>query len=155
MSETIRAKEFIVVDDAGRERAKLGSAEGGVALEMGAADGANVTLAVDDGGATRLEFRSGSRTVRLVIDEHRAQIKLKNLDQPESCCGLTLDGAGAWVYAESTPDVGVRLLSNRGGNGSLLWISEECAEHGEAIVRTRYIHPNPKEDRTGGWCCDR
>jgi len=151
--DTIRAREFIVIDSEGRERAKLGAGDGAVRLEMGTGSGANMVLAVEDGGNARLEFRSGTRTIRVLIDQQRAQIKLRNNEAPESSCGLTLDGVGAWVHAEATPDVGVRILSNRGGEGTLVWLSEKRTEHGDPVVRTRCLHTDPREDSTS-WQSD-
>lgn len=151
MSESIRAKEFIVVDDTGRDRARFGCRDGAVSLDMAGASGANVVLAVDDAGNARFEFRSGPRTIRLLIDGQRVQVKLKNADVSQASCGLTLDAVGAWVYAESTPDIGLRLLSNNGGEAAVVWLSERGTDRGEPIVRTRYVRPNPREDSTSGW----
>ena len=151
MSDTIRAKEFIVVGDDGRERAKLGSYGDAVMLKLDSGGSSNITLAVDHGGSTCFEFRSGARTIRLLIDGHRAQIKLMDHANPVASCGLTIDDAGAWVYAEATPEVGVRMLSNRGGEGSSVWLAEKRTDDGEPIIRTRYMRPDAKEDSTGGW----
>jgi len=151
LSETIRAKEFIVVDDDGRERAKLGAFGDAVMLNMEGGRRSNISLTVNNGDSTSLEFRSGDRTIRLFIDGHRAQIKLVDHANPVASCGLTIDDAGAWVYAEATPEIGVRMLTNRGGEGSSVWLAEKRTEDGEPIVRTRYIRPEAKEDSTGGW----
>jgi len=151
LAESIRAKEFIVVDDEGHERATLGCRDGAVSLNMGRAGGPNVVLAVDDAGNARFEFRSGARSIRLLIDGQRAQIKLKNADAPQASCGLTLDAVGAWVYAESTPDIGLRLLSINGGQGAVVWLSEKGTDQGDPVVRTRCVRPNPREDSTSGW----
>jgi hypothetical protein len=120
-------------------------------LNMDGGGSSNITLAVDNGGSTCFEFRSGTRTIRLLIDGPRAQIKLMDHANPVASCGLTIDDAGAWVYAEATPEIGVRMLSNRGGEGTSVWLAEKRTDHGEQMVRTRYIRPEPKEDSTGGW----
>ena len=151
MSETIRAKEFIVVGDDGRERAKFGCYGDAVILNMDGKSSSNITLAVNNGGNSCFEFRSGTRTIRLLIDGHRAQIKLMDEGNPEASCGFTVDDAGAWVYAEATPEIGVRMLSNRGGEGTSVWLSEKRMDQGELFVRPRYLRPEPKEDSTGGW----
>lgn len=151
MSDTIRAKEFIVVDDDGRERAKFGSHDGGVILNMDGGANSHISLQVNHEGSTCFEFCAGARTIRLLIDGHRAQIKLTDHADPLASCGLTIDDAGAWVYAEATPEIGARMLSNRGGEGTSLWLAEKRTDHGEQLVRTRYIRPDAKEDSTGGW----
>lgn len=153
MPDSVRASEFIVTDENGRDRARLGTTADGVSLKMQGTgeDAPVVELVLAESGDAKLEFRSGGRTIRLLIDEHRAQIKLKNHESPESSCGLTLDGAGAWVSAEASPDIGVRVLSNHGGDGAVVWLSERTREDGEAIVRTRYVRPDPRDDATGGW----
>lgn len=152
MSETIRAKEFIVVDDSGRERAKFGAYGDVVTLNIDAGRSSSISLAVNHGeDSPCFELRSGDRTIRLVIDGHRAQIKIVDHTNPVASCGLTIDDAGAWVYAEATPEIGVRMLTNRGGVGSSVWLAERRTEDGEQVVRTRYIHPEAKEDSTGGW----
>lgn len=151
MSDTIRAKEFIVVDDDGRERAKLGSHGDGVILNMEGGGSSQISLSASHGGSTCFELRSGARTIRLLIDGNRAQIKLTDHANPVASCGLTIDDAGAWVFAEATPEIGARMLSNRGGEGTSLWLAEKRTDHGEQLVRTRYIRPDAKEDSTGGW----
>jgi len=154
VSETIRAKEFIVVDEQGRDRAKFGATEAGVSLEMANSGDARLSLSVSDSGHARLEIHSGTRMIRLLIDDHRATVKLKNDEQPASSCGLRLDGCGAWVYAEAAPDIGFRVLSNHEGRAASLWMSEKCSHRGESSVRTRYVRPNPSDDKLGAWTCD-
>ena len=153
MSDTIRAKEFIVVGDDGRERAKLGSCGDGVTLNLCGAGNSNITVAVDEAGNPRFEIRSGEKVIRLSIDGRRAQVKLTDHANPVASCGLTIDDAGAWVYAEATPDIGVRMLCNRGGEGTSVWLAEKRKDLGELMIRTRYIRPEVKEDSTGGWQC--
>lgn len=150
--DTIRAKEFIVVDEQGRDRGRLATHDGATVLEIGEAhSGANLSVRVEPQGNAKVELRSGNRTIRLLIDQDRVQVKLKNAEAPAASCGLTLDSVGAWVFAESTPDIGLRLLSNDGGNGALVWLSEKNADQGDTFVRTRYLRANPKEDATSGW----
>lgn len=151
LSDTIRAKEFIVVDDQGQERAKFGVDGTAVKLCMQGECGSHIGLALGDGNNASFEFCSGGRTIRLQIDRHRASLKLTDHADPVASCGLTIDSAGAWVYAEATPEVGVRLLSNRGGEGTSVWLAEKHTVDGEQAIQTRYIRPNLKEDCSGGW----
>lgn len=151
MSETIRAKEFIVVDDDGRERAKLGADGDAVMLKMNGGRSSHISLTVSKNDSTCFEVHSGNRTIRLFIDGHRAQVKLTDHADPVASCGLTIDDAGAWVYAEATPEIGVRLLSNRGGEGTSVWLAEKRTEDGEQMIQTRYLRPDAKEDSSGGW----
>ena len=152
MSDTIRAKQFIVVDDAGKDRAKLGMQNGAVGLELLADDGqVGAELQLSERGDTTLVLRTGHRSAELQINDHRVSLRLKDEAKTHSSCGMSVDDAGAWLSADANPDVGVRILSKNDGQVTSVWLSETFTENNQTYVRTRYLRPDPDSDEISSW----
>lgn len=153
MPDEIRAKRFVVVDDEGRRRAQLGVEGGGVGIELFAPDDDRpaVVLRLDDNGNTHLRLERRGRIAELQVSERKVSLKLSDESEVKSSCGLSVDEVGAWIVAEASPDVGVRILTKNDGQVTFLWLSETFAENDETYVRTRYLRADPREDKTSGW----
>ena len=157
MADEVRAKRFLVVDDDGNERAILGASGNGVALEfrLADADQPSVALQLSDSGEAHLALTRGDHTAEIKLGKQGASVKLTHNAEPKSSCGLTLDHTGAWVVAEATHDIGIRLLCRADETASSVWLSETFSDDGEPCVRTRYLRPDPAEDKTAGWRSNR
>ncbi len=153
MPDEIRAKRFVIIDDEGRRRAQLGMEDGGVALELFAPDEdlPAVVLRLEDNGNTHLRLKRQGRIAELQVSERKVSLKLSDEFDAKSSCGMSVDEVGAWMVAEASPDVGVRILSKNDGQVTFLWLSETFAENDETYVRTRYLRADPREDKTSGW----
>lgn len=153
MAQEIRAKRFVVVDDEGNERAVFGATSCGLSLEFrlpGAAEPA-VALQLSDDGDARLTLTRGDQTAEIKLGNQAASVKLCQAVEPKASCGLILDHTGAWVVAEATHDIGIRMLCRSDETASSVWLSETFPDAGETCVRTRYLRPDPAEDKAGAW----
>ncbi len=153
MPDEIRAKRFVIIDDEGRRRAQLGVEGGGVGLELFASDDdlPAVVLRLDDNGNTHLRLKRRGRIAELQVSEQKVSLKLSDELEAKSSCGMSVDEAGAWMVAEASPNVGVRILTKNDGQVTFLWLSETFTENDETYVRTRYLRADPREDKTSGW----
>jgi len=153
MSDVVRAKSFVVVDDEGRERARLGMDRDQVGLDLvGLGDNqASVTLRLGAGGDVRLKLARLEQVIDFHISEHNISVKLSTEGETKSGCGLTVDRAGAWLVAETNNEVGVRAFCRNDGTATSVWLSETSQQDGETCIRTRFIRPDPQADQTTAW----
>ena len=156
MSDVIRAKKFVVVDDEGRERATLGMNGDRVGLELFASGGDQpaITLQLLDNGDTRLKLIRRELTAELKLCEHDVSVELSNASTPKATCAMKIDSAGAWLVAEASDEVGMRVLSRNDGTSTSIWLSETFRDGKETGVRQRFLQPNPNNDKTGAWQTD-
>ena len=153
MSDEVKAKRFVVVDDDGNERAILGASGKGVALELRlpGTEHPAVALQLSDDGEAKLTMSRGDQVAEISLLKQRASVKLCQTNENQSSCGMVLDHTGAWVMAEATHDIGIRLLCRSDESASSVWLSETFPDGGETCVRTRYLRPDPSEDKAGAW----
>lgn len=152
MSEVIRASQFVVVDESGRERARLGMVSGRVGLELigPGEDSPCVELGLDDAGTGHLSLQRGPQRADLTVGESALSLRLSS-GSKKSACGMCVDDAGAWLVAEATQDLGVRVLCRNDGQGTSIWLSEACAQGDESCLHTRYLRPDPAQDKASQW----
>ena len=153
MSDEVRTRRLVIVDDAGNERAVLGFANKGVSLEFlqPGGDRPAVALQLLDNGEACLTLTHGNKTAEIKLAGRDASIRLMQSVEPKTSCAMRLDATGAWVVAEATHDVGARLLCRADESASSVWLSETFSDGGETCVRTRYVRPDPAEDKAGAW----
>ncbi len=151
MPNEIRATSFVVVDEEGNERARLGFFGNHVGLELLAHSSpvAVVSLGVNDDGNTHLRLEKEGLKAELQIGDHKVSLKLA--DKKGASCGMSVDDAGAWVVAEGSRHVGARLMSKNDGEVTFIWLSEKVKRDGEDYIRSRYIRTEPEEDEVSGW----
>jgi hypothetical protein len=152
MSNVVRASQFVVVDESGRARARLGMIGGRVGLELLALDedGPSVEVGLDESGTGQLRLRRGEQRAELTVGERSLSFRL-SCGSKKSACGMCVDDAGAWLVAEATEDLGVRILCRNDGQGTSVWLSESCEHGDETCVHTRYLRPDPGQDKASQW----
>lgn len=153
MADEVRAKRFVVVDDQGNERAILGMGSNGISLELrtAGADRPAVALQLADSGDVCLTMIRDEQTAEIRLSRQNASVRLTQTTDPKSSCAMILDEAGAWVVAEVTRDIGVRILCRNDGTATSVWLSETYCEGDETCVRTRFVRPDPADDKAGAW----
>lgn len=151
MPNEIRATSFVVVDEEGNERARLGVVGNHVGLELLAHGSpiAVVSLGVNEEGDMHLRLEKENLSAELQVGDHKVSLKLA--DKQGTSCGLSVDDAGAWVVAEGSPHVGARMMSKNDGEVTFVWLSEKVKRDGEDYIRSRYIRTEPQEDEVSGW----
>ncbi len=153
MPNEIRATSFVVVDEGGNERARLGLVGKQVRLELQAhgSSVAVVSLGVNEKGDAHLRLEKGSLKAELQVGDHKVSLKLADKINTGTSCGMSVDDAGAWVVAEGSPHVGARMMSKNDGEVTFIWLSEKVKRDGEDYIRSRYIRTEPEEDEVSGW----
>ena len=153
MSEEVRANRFVVVDENGNERAILGMGSQGVALELRAAEAEEpgVALQLADDGLAQLTMTRGKQRAEIKLTQRNATVRLFYRGKQKSSCSMTLDHTGAWLVAEATHDIGVRILCRNDETSSSVWLSETFRDGDETCTRTRFLRPDPAEDKSGAW----
>jgi len=153
MPDEIRATSFVVVDEEGNERARLGVDGNHVGLTLLAHGStvAVVSLGVNDDGNAHLRLEKEGLKAELQIGDHKVSLKLADKIRAGTSCGMSVDDAGAWVVAEGSQHVGVRMMSKSDGEVTFVWLSEKVKRNGEDYIRSRYIRTEPEEDEVSGW----